>query len=355
MKPREFHPDNVTSILVLRLYFVGDVLLSTPVFEALRNRFPRASISALVKRRATDVLRGNPFVDEIIEYDAVRRYHDPRWLARLARELRMRRFGLAVDLTGDLRSSWLLFAADPGFRVGFNHARLGVLLDRRITYRATGHVVDHLLSSVACIGATIPDPRPRLFPDAEDHRAAEALLSEVGLSTPGTPFVALSPGANWSYRRWPAERFGRLAAVARERLGFPSVVVGGADDSRVADEVVAHSDGAAASLAGRTSLRTLGALSSRASAFVANDSGPLHIAASQGTPVVALFGPNTPERFAPRGAPSRVIWRRYPCSPCDQRRCLRTSDPCMAAIGVEEVADALESLIEEGRPQEVIA
>jgi lipopolysaccharide heptosyltransferase II len=353
MKPREFQPDDLTSILVLRLYFVGDVLLSTPVFEALKSRFPRASISVLVKRRATDILRGNPAVDEIIEYDAVRRYHDPRWLARLARDLRRRRFGLAVDLTGDLRSSWLLFAADPGFRVGFNHAGFGVLLDRSVPYRATGHVVDHLLSAVGCIGATIPDPQPRLFPDAEDHRAAEALLAEVGLSAPGAPFVVLSPGANWWYRRWPAERFGKLAAVVRERLGLPSVVVGGSDDLRVADEVVTHSDGAAVGLAGRTSLRTLGALSSRARAFVANDSGPLHIAASQGTPVVALFGPNTPERFAPRGAPSRVIWRRYPCSPCGQRRCLRTSEPCMAAIGVDEVADALASLVEEGRPREV--
>ena len=354
MKPREFHPDDLTSILVLRLYFVGDVLLSTPVFEALKSRFPRASVSVLVKRRATDILRGNPFVDEIIEYDAVRRYHDPRWLARLARDLRRRRFGLAVDLTGDLRSSWLLFAADPGFRVGFNHAGFGVLLDRRIPYVATGHVVDHLLSAVACVGATIQDPRPRLFPDAEDHRAAEALLSEVGLSAPGAPFVALSPGANWPYRRWPAERFGALAAVARERLGVRSVVLGGAGDSHVVEEVVAHSDGAAVGLAGRTSLPTLGALSSRARVFVANDCGPLHIAASQGTPVVALFGPNTPERFAPGGAPSRVIWRRRPCSPCRQRRCLQASDPCMAAIGVDEVADALAALVEEGRSREVI-
>lgn len=354
MKPREFHSDGVSSILVLRLYFVGDALLSTPVFEALKRRFPRASLSVLVKKRATGILAGNPFVDEVIEYDAVARYHSPVWLGRLARELRRRRFGLAVDLTGDLRSSWLLLAADPGFRVGFNHAGLGFLLDRSVPYRAQGHVVDHLLSSVACVGASLEDPRPRLYLDASDQRAAQALLSEFGLSPERSPFVVLSPGANRRYRRWPAERFGRLAAVARERFGIPSVVVGSGEDSRLAEEVVASSGGAALSLAARTSLRTLGAITARARAFVGNDSGPLHIAASQGTPVVALFGPTTPERFAPRGAPSRIIWPHYPCSPCDQRRCPRAADPCMDAIEVEEVVGALGALIEETRWREVI-
>ncbi len=349
MRERTFEPGNVHSILVVRLYFVGDVLLSTPVIEALARRFPRAEVVVLVKRRARDVLLHNPHVDEILEYDACARYHSPLWLGRLALGLRRRRFSLAVDLTGDLRSSWLLYVADPAFRVGFNHAGLEFLLDRRIPYRSDGHVVEHLLSAVAPLGACLDDPVPKLYLTSEERRAAERLLVELGVG-PTEQYVVLSPGANWWFRRWPVDRFGEIARLVGERLGYRCVVTGSSADVAVARETVRASGGAAVSAAGRTSLREFAALAAGAVAFVGNDSGPMHVAASQGTPVVALFGPNTPIRFAPRGAPCRVIWPAASCSPCRQKRCLRPDDPCMWEIGVDEVYTALESLIEETRP-----
>lgn len=348
MTVREFHPESVESILVLRLYFVGDVLLSTPVLEALKTRFPDARLTVLVKRRAADVLALNPFVDEVMVYDAVERYHSPVWTWRLAGALRRRRFSLAVDLTGDLRSSWLLFASDAAFRVGLNHAGLGFLLDRRIDYRSDGHVVDHLLSAVEPLGAVAPEAAPRMYLSDEERAGAEALFAEAGVGG-GAGALVLSPGANWEFRRWRPERFGQLAAAARERFGLPSLVVGGQEDRALANAVVASSSGAALSIAGRTTLRMLAAVVERARAFVGNDSGPLHVAASVGTPAIGLFGPNTPERFAPRGAPARTLWSRFPCSPCPQKECSRPGDPCMDAIAVGEVLEALGSLLSEGR------
>jgi predicted lipopolysaccharide heptosyltransferase III len=347
VKPRAFDPAAVSSILLIRLYFIGDVLLSTPVMNALKTTFPDARLSVLIKKRARPVLEANPFVDEIIEYDAVARYHSPVWMASLAARLRRARYDLAVDLTGDLRSSWLLVAAEPGFRIGFNHARCGFLLDRSIPYRSTGHAVDHLLDSVRAVGALPADPMPRMYvTDAERARARE-LLAGRGVAD-GAPYVVVAPGANWPFRRWPAERFGALAASARASHGVTTVVAGSDRDAALAEAVVRESRGAAVALAGRTDLRELAAVAAGARAFVGNDSGPLHIAASQGTPVVALFGPNTPVRFAPRGASSRVLWARFPCSPCDQRRCRRPDDPCMEAIAVDEAAAALAELLDEG-------
>ncbi|MCK4680328.1 lipopolysaccharide heptosyltransferase II [bacterium] len=338
------------SILVIRLYFVGDVLLSTPVTAALRARFKDAHIAVLIKRRARDVLKGNPHIDEVIEYDEVERYHSPVWLWRLALRLRRRRYDLVVDLTGDHRSSLLLAAADPGFRVGLNHSGMGFLLDRRIPYRSEGHIVDHLLSSVEPVGAVAEDPVPVLVLTEAEMLESRELLKGARV-VPDAPFVALSPGANWHYRRWPAQRFGALARMAWDRLGISSVVTGSATDVEAARTVVAGSSGTAVSLAGRTSIRTLAGVASLASAFVGNDSGPLHIAASQETPVVALFGPNTPERYAPRGSASRVLWPHPPCSPCSQKECVRPDNPCMEAITVDEVFAALASLIEtKGRP-----
>jgi lipopolysaccharide heptosyltransferase II len=347
MRDRPFHPSEVRSILFIRLYFIGDVLMSTPVLDALKRTFPEARLTVLIRKRARDVLLNNPNVDEIVEYDAVERYHSPLWQGRLALRLRRERYDLAVDLTGDLRSSWILLASEPAFRVGFNHAGTGFLLDRRIPYKAEAHGVDHLLSSVESIGVTTPDRSPRIYLTEDEVERADELVRGAGVEA-SRGFAGLAPGANWPFRRWPPERFGALARLISERLGMPSVVTGSEEDSLLAEAVVEHSGGSAVSLAGRGDIRGLAGVASRAAVFVANDSGPLHVAASQGTPVVGLFGPNTPEVYAPAGAPSRIVWHRYPCSPCDQKQCVRKDDPCMAAISVDEVFEAVGSLLSEG-------
>jgi lipopolysaccharide heptosyltransferase II len=346
MRQRVFDPEGLRSILVIRLYFLGDVLFSTPVLEALKGRYPGASLTVLVKKRARDILASNPFVDEVLLYDEVERYHCPPWSTRLALLLRRRRFDLAVDLTGDLRSSWLLFACEPGFRVGFNHVGLSFLLDRSIPYRARGHVIDHLLKAVEPVGAVSAGAAPTLCLTDDERRAGAEAVRGVGVRE-GQSYVVISPGSNRLARRWPAPRFGRLSSLVRERLAATPIVTGAADDAGLADEVVEASAGAAVSLAGATGVRVFAAVAAGARAFVGNDSGPLHIAASQGTPVVGLYGPTDPTNYAPRGGASRVLWAGYPCCPCDQRRCGRESDPCMAAISVDEAFEALASVLAE--------
>lgn len=345
MKPRDFHPESVRSILVMRTYFLGDVLLATPVLEALRRAFPAARIVVLAKRRGVAVLANNPNVDEVVVYDDAPDYHLPHRQWRLALRLRRERFDLAVDLSGNLMSSWILWAADPGYRVGFNHAGFPRLLDRRIPYVSEGSVVEHLLSAVASLGATA-DPFPRIYLRDEEREEAARVLAEAGVAR-GTRFAALSPGANWEYRRWPAERHAELSRRLRVD-GVPSVLTGSEDDRELCDGIAEASRGSAVSLAGRLDVRGLAAALERAAVFVGSDSGPMHIAAAVGTPVVALFGPNTPERFAPRGAPTRVLRHAYPCSPCEQKRCVRPDDRCMAAITVDEVFAAAKELLRDG-------
>ncbi len=337
---RVFHAEGVRSILVMRLYFIGDVLLSTPVLEALKRTFPEASLTLLLKRRALDVVRGNPWVDETMVYD-----ERGRGGVRLGMELRRRRFDVAVDLTGDLRTSWLLLAADTGFRVGFNHAGFGFLLDRRIPYKSEVHVVDHMMNAVAPLGVEGPAPPPSIYPDEVDEVGAARLLEGVGARA--FEYLVVSPGANWVHRRWPAERFGEVASLAAERHGLRTLVIGSSADKAIADRLVDASGGSAVDVTGRTSIRELAVLASRARAFVGNDSGPMHVAAASGCPVVALFGPNTPVLFGPRGAPSRVLWPAADCCPCDQKTCARQDRPCVRDIGVAEVMDALSSLLDE--------
>ncbi len=343
MKSRTFHPESVRSILVMRLYFLGDVVLATPVLEALKRRFPDARLTVLAKKRAAAVLTANPNVDEVVLYDGVADYHMPRRQWRLARRLRHERFDLAVDLSGNLLSSWLLWAADPGYRVGFNHAGFPRVLDYRIPYVAEGSVVEHLLSAVAPLGATA-EPLPRIYLTDEERTNVAELLAREGISD-GDPYAVLAPGANWEYRRWPAERHAALARLLRSEEGVRAVLTGSAEEVELCAKVMAESGGSALSLAGRLDVRGLAAVAERGVLFVGSDSGPMHIAGAVGTPVVALFGPNTPDRFAPRGSRSRVIRHEYPCSPCDQKQCVRPDDPCMAAITVNEVHAAARELL----------
>ncbi len=343
MKTRVFHPESVRSILVMRLYFLGDVVLATPVLEALGRKFPDARLTVLVKQRGAAVLAANPYVDEVVLYDAVPDYHMPRSQWRLARRLRRSRFDLAVDLSGNLQSSWLLWVVDPAYRVGFNHAGFPRLLDHRIPYVTDGSVVEHLLSAVEPLGATA-EPVPRIYlTDAERVRVTD-ILAGAGIGC-DEPFAALAPGANWEYRRWPAERHAELARRLVAEKGLRSILVGGAEDGELCARIADAPGGSAHSLAGELDIRELAATVERASVFVGSDSGPMHIAAAVGTPVVALFGPNTPDRFAPRGSASRVIRHEYPCSPCEQKQCVRPDDSCMSAITVDEVFEAAGSFI----------
>jgi lipopolysaccharide heptosyltransferase II len=344
MRERPFHPESVRSILVVRLYFLGDVVVSIPVFEALKRRFPEAEVSVLVKRRARDVLAGNPNIDEIIVYDAVENYHSPVWLWKLARELRRRRFDLAVDLTGDHRSSLLLLFAEPSFTVGFSHAGFGLgrILDRSVPYRASGHVADHFVSAVETVGATLPGtPVPRIYLSADELRSARELLAESGLAR-DSDYIVIAPGAGGPLRVWPAERFGEVAALAKERLGLSTAVAGSPKDKGLVEDVVAASDGTAVSLGGRTSVRELAAVAAGAVALVGNDSGPLHVAAAVETPIVGILGPTTQDTWGPRAVERRLLTAGYPCSPCDQRApCQRPDDPCIEAVSVEDVMTAL--------------
>jgi len=343
MKRRIFHPESVRSILVMRLYFMGDVVLATPVLEALKRAFPGARLTVLAKKRGAPVLKANPHVDQLVLYDSVPDYHMPRRQWRLAWRLRQERFDLAVDLSGNLLSSWILWAADPGYRVGFNHAGFPRLLDYRIPYVTEGSVVEHLLSAVEPLGATAA-PVPRIYLTDDERREASAALESAGIER-GTGFAHLAPGANWEYRRWPAERHAELARRLRSERGLRTVLSGSESEVELCRSVALQSDGAALSLAGTLDIRGLAATLERASVFVGSDSGPMHIAAAVGVPVVALFGPNTPDRFAPRSAAARVIRHEVPCSPCDQKRCIRPENPCMEAITVDEVFDACLELL----------
>jgi heptosyltransferase-2 len=208
--------------------------------------------------------------------------------------------------------------------------------------------VHRYLALVRTLGAVEADPRPSLGLPASLLEQADALLRARGVA-PGRTVVGLNAGATYGEAKcWPQERFASLARLLRDRLGAAILAVGGAAERERAGAVCAPLGPDGINVAGETTVAQLAALAARCAVFVSNDTGPMHLAAAVGTPVVALFGPTSFRRTGPWGPTHRIVCAPVPCSPCYRRECDR-GEGCMAAIPVERVREAVEQLLREKR------
>lgn len=332
----------MNNILVIKLRYIGDVLLATPVLRALRGRFPSARLTMLVNRGTEDVLRRNPDLDEVLVLERT----GPAGQLRFVRELRRKRFDCVVDLTDADRSAILARLSGAPVRVGFNeeHRWRGLLYNHVVPARPeTEHRLEHDLAALHPLGIEPKSEPPVLRTAPEDEAAARRILAEAGVD-PGDrrPLVLLQPGARYWFKAWPVERFAELADRLAERHGC-LVLVGGSPAEREAAETIrARARSAPVVLAGRTSLLEFAALLARCALFVGNDNGPMHMAAALDVPVVALFGPSDPAVWGPRGRRVQVLYKGLDCRRCFHPTCVRGEESCMKLISVDEVSAAAE-------------
>jgi ADP-heptose:LPS heptosyltransferase len=307
-----------------------------PAVAALREAHPAAAIDWLVDRRNVELVRLVPIVDRVV---VLERPTLGGWLA-VIRELRRTPYDAAVDLQGLMKSAVLARASGARRVLGFSIWHLRERSARPF-YSETAepggpHVIEKNLALVSRLGAGAGEWR---FPlEVEASAALDAVRAALG---PDARFALLNPGAAWPNKRWPPARFGEVARFVAERYDLRSVVLWGPGEQALAAEVVAASGGAALQ-APATSMADLVALSRAASLVVSGDTGPLHLAAAAGAPVVALFGPTDPARNGPWAAADRVVSRYGTCACHYQRRC-RAGEWCLGGIAVDEVARAIEA------------
>lgn len=342
-------------VLVLRLGALGDVVRTRFAFGGVRTRYPRARIDWLVEDRAAPGLVGTVGLDEVVcvprrelRLDRpARLWSAPRGLVR---DLRSRRYDLAVDFHSILKSALLARAARIPVRVGLDrpHAREGS--HRLMTHRVRPgweHVSRFARNAalVRALGGEVPAQPPpvALAPDAA--RALGPLPERFATLHPGTSPTTL-------YKRWEAERYAEVARALFAEGGLESVVTWGPvpGERESAEAVVAGAGGAAVLGPETRDLGALLALLARGSLFVGSDSGPLHLAALVGCPIVAVFGPTDPVENAPYpGVPSRVVRRDVGCNPCREGCPARA---CMAAVESGEVVRAALDLVARSGPAE---
>ena len=333
MTPIAF-PSPPRKILIIKPSAIGDVVHALPVLNLIRRKWPEAHVSWLVTPACAGLLERHPQLDEVIRFERRefgRGWRSPRValdLVRFMRSLRERRFDLIVDLQGLFRSGWFAAVTRAAFRVGPANAREGAWLfytHRVPTGTPEQHAIDRYLTVAEALGCERGPVEFHFAVDDADRTAVAAMV-------PPGPFAVLMPGANWPTKQWPVERFAALVAPIRERFGMESVVAGGADVAGLAARIPG-----ATHLAGKTSLRQLVALLERAGLVIANDSGPMHIAAALGRPLVTPYGPTNPVRTGPYRREDSVIRLDIPCSPCYSRRCSHTS--CLRWLKIDPVLE----------------
>lgn len=344
-------------ILLIRLSALGDVLHALPVLSALRARFPDARIDWAVEDRAASLLEERPDLDRVLVYPrrrlsaALHGVPSPVELLRagggFVRALRRGAYDVALDLQGNLKSGAVLRASGAALRFGPGRpdAREGsqVFSQRRaVPPRSKRHRVERNLAlASALLGEPLPYVPPGFPVGAATEQAATRLLAHADLPPDG--FAVLQPGTSGfgAFKRWPAERFGSLARrLAAD--GHAVAVPHGPGEEALAAAVVAAAPDAAVALR-PPSLPVLAEVIRRAGLFIAADTGPLHLAALVGTPLVGLFGPKDPTVYGPYGlradgTPGLLPVLTQPdvaCRPCTLRRC---ADPlCMRTLAPERV------------------
>ena len=352
-------------ILIVKLSAIGDVLHTLPALTALRRHYPDAQIDWLVEDSAADLVQGHAALNRVLvwrrrEFAKLFRvgklFAAGRLFLDLLLSLRDTHYDLIIDFQALLKSSLWIFLArgrrKAGFGQGMEHSENSHLFlnERMPAVSMEVHALTRGLRLLQALG--IPDSQVLydLTIEEKDERAAEQLLVENGVRL-DQPFIAINPVAKWPTKLWAAERFRELA----ERLlndGSQVVFTGSKEDRPFIDEIACTLGSPVGRLDGRTSLKLLAAVYRSASLVVTTDTGPMHLGAAVGTPVVALFGPTAPWRTGPYGDGHVVLRAGVSCSPCFCKSCKTTQFErmaCMNRITLEQVAEAVARLGAEKR------
>lgn len=330
-------PASYRRILIIKLRYIGDVVLATPVLRALREQFQDAHLSMAVNPGTEDVIKWNADLNEVLVVAREGLIAEFRFL----REIRRRRFDCVIDLTDGDRAAILTWLSGAPVRIGFNNERrwrgllyttiVPMMLDKT-------HMVEYHLEAVRALGYEPKVSLPVLHVSAEDDRTANRLLAELGVSA-GAKLVMIHPGARYSFKKWPADRF---AAVADRltKAEYQVLLAGDVRDQPMVQAILAMTKPPPVSVVGRTTVLELAAVMKRCSLVIAHDSGPSHVAAAVGTTVLALYGKTNPAIWGPRGRRVIVLHKGVDCSGCDHPVCIRGEDSCMKQISVEDVLEA---------------
>ena len=337
MSPRDgsrTDPSRFRKVLLIRLRRIGDIILTTPAVRALRTALPRAELVYVVEEPYRKLVEGNPDIDRII---AVPKGASRREFLALARALRKEGFDAVIDFHGGPRAFLLALLSGAKVKAGYDVKYRGFLYDVRVPRapkQGRIHSVANHVNLVRALGVAVGEMPGLVLPRGQ--------VSTFQLSG---PYIVLHIGAGNRFRYWGTDNLVRLVRLLGETPGTRVALIGGAEDKAAEAEILGRAPGTL-SYVGALDLAGTAELIRQATVFVGPDSGPMHIAAAVGTPIVAWFGPTLPANFAPwkPAGGARIIEKDLDCRPCKQRTCVHGDFRCLQLITPEEVRGQVSTL-----------
>lgn len=325
-----FRKEEIKRILVVRLRFIGDVLLTTPLLKNLKTALPEAKIYYLTEKVPARILDCNPNVSGIIELEKGNILE----MLRTVKKIRMLKFDLAIDIFGNPRSSLLTAFSGAKYRAGWQvrgrSKGYNIILSPSKAKSSALKVYEDVLAS---LGFNTPCKHTELFLTSCEKAEAEKYYSVKGILK-NDRIIGLQPGASWPAKIWKKKGFAALGDRLHKE-GYKIVLFGGPKDRHITKEVYELMK-TKPILANGGSLRADAALIEKLNCFVTNDHGPMHISVAVGTPLVAVFGPGEPEIWFPYEDKKYVfIQNRQKCAPCRKKEC--EDMKCMESVSVEQV------------------
>ena len=328
--------DNIKNILIIKPSALGDIVHTLPFLAAVKKQFPDAKIDWVVAHGLHTFLEGHPMINRlrVIKKDQWKQFahlsQTFREINELKKGLKASNYDVAVDLSGLFRSGVITYFSKAKIKLGFKESDEGspFFYTHKIHGSMNIHAIDRYLEIAKFMGCNIGNIEYSFAPYNPDPPILKQLPEK---------YIIICPSAGKPANRWQAEKFGSLAAT----LKLPSIVIASKAETDIADIVVSCSEGKAISVAGQTSLKELIALIKKASFFICNDTGPMHIAAALDIPVFAIFGPANPVRTGPYGKIHTIIQKQLDCSPCYTKQpCSHFK--CMKDLSVEDVFKAID-------------
>ena len=335
------------NILIVKLSAIGDVIHTLPSLAALRRLYPDAHITWVVEEAAADLVKNHPYLDVVLisrrkswskdiqEGKILKPLFD---VCSLIKELRRRRYDLVIDFHGLFKSSIIVFLSKGKRKLGYDSLQelSGLFLNEKISEDMNKHAVDRYLDFPRYLGAKIENVEFILPQNNNAEEKVRLLMSKYKLDD--KKFIAINPVAYWKTKLWDNEKFAGLADLIKEKLNLKVVFTGSEKES--IEGITSRMTTEGINLGAKTSLLDLIYLYKKARMVITTDSGPMHLAAAVGTPVIALFGPTDPARTGPYGKEHVIITAGLPCSPCFLKKC--STRKCMRDISPDEVLTAIE-------------
>lgn len=330
------------NILVFNVNWLGDVVFSTPVFDALKEAYPDAKITCAAVPRVIPILKMISSIDEVVVYDEDNRHGGVVGKLGFAMELKAKKFDIVFHLNRSFSRVLLCWVAGIPIRVGYDEKARGRFLTHKFELpKNVLHRSDHYLGVIENFGIEVRNRQTCLTITEEASTSTKELLLSHNIKG---HFIAVNPGGNWDLKRWPKANW-RLLIEHLQLKGETVVLTGSDQDIVLAEEIISGLKIKPVILAGQTNLDQMVGVLKKAEILVSADSGPLHLASSVGTRTVSIFGPTRPEITGPRGNGKSIVLQHD--VGCNAHACYYLDCPdniCMQAVTVQEVVDAIKEI-----------